>query len=269
MPTFLIDGGYFVGRFQKHNYTKGNRKNMNWWLTHYNQGNCDESTMIDNCNRIFRYDLTYIQMKMEEMGIVERVIVCYDGILGRRGRGKLYHDYKKNRSGIKAHKHKGIDVRDKIKRIGINPDQPRIGWESKYTIHKEADDLLAELAIQYSNEGEEVIVMSKDSDLYQVLNWNDNIKLHDFTKEITKEFIYEKCGVACNKYVDWKCLSGDSSDNIPGMPGIGASKAKKLINQFDVSEKIPNEYLIKDDIDYKDTILVYKKIIKLPFNYNQ
>ena len=68
--------------------------------------------------------------------------------------------------------------------------------------------------------------------------------------------------------MDWKCLSGDSSDNIPGMPGIGASKAKKLINQFDVLEKIPNEYLIKDDIDYKEKIEVYKRIIKLPFNYN-
>ena len=90
MPTFLIDGGYFVGRFQKHNYTKGNRKNMNWWVNHHKQGNCNESAMIDNCNRIFRYDLTYIQMKMEEMGIIDRVIVCYDGILGRRGRGKLY-----------------------------------------------------------------------------------------------------------------------------------------------------------------------------------
>jgi 5'-3' exonuclease len=269
MTTFLIDGGYFVGRFQKHNYSKGNRKNMNWWITEYKSGNCEEGEMIENCNRIFGYDLTYIQMKMEEMGQLDRVIVCYDGIFGRRGRGKLYHDYKKNRAGIKAHKHKGIDVRDKIRRFGINPDSLRIGWDSQYAINKEADDLLAELALKYSRQGEEVIVMSKDSDLYQILSWSNNIKLHDFTKEITKEDVFEKCGISCEKYVDWKSLSGDSSDNIPGMMGIGASKAKKLIDEFNKLENIPDDYFIKDNIDYKEKIEVYKRIIKLPFNYNQ
>jgi|TARA_B100001564_G_scaffold359612_1_gene382073 5'-3' exonuclease len=268
MAVFLIDGGYFVGRFQKHNYTKKNRKNMNWWKSQYNLGRCSESEMLENCKRIFDYDITYLHMKMEEMGIVDKVIICYDGIFGRRGRGKIYKDYKRNRAGINATKHKGIDVRKKISSIGINPNSMRFGWESEYHIDKEADDLLAELAIQYSEEGYEVVVMSKDSDLYQITSWNENIKLHDFTKEITKNIVLDKTGVSSDKYVDWKSLSGDSSDNIPGMIGIGPAKAKKIINEFNKLENIPDEYFVKDEVDYKKVILDYKSIIELPFNYN-
>jgi DNA polymerase-1 len=207
-------------------------------------------------------------MKMEDMGIIDRVIICYDGIFGRRARGKLYKNYKRNRAGINATKHKGIDVRNKINNIGINANSMRFGWESEYHIDKEADDILAELAIQYSKEGQEVVVMSKDSDLYQILSWSENIKLHDFTKEITKEIVFDKLGVSCDNYVDWKSLSGDSSDNIPGMSGIGPAKAKKIIAEYTQIENIPDEYFIKEDIDYKQAIIDYKKIIKLPFIYN-
>jgi 5'-3' exonuclease len=63
-------------------------------------------------------------------------------------------------------------------------------------------------------------------------------------------------------------LSGDSSDNIPGMSGIGPAKAKKIIAEYTQIENIPDEYFIKEDIDYKQAIIDYKKIIKLPFIYN-
>jgi 5'-3' exonuclease len=268
MATFLIDGGYFVGRFQKHNYSKNRRKNMNWWMDNFKSGNCSKEEMLENCKRIFEYDLTYLHMKMEDMGEMDKVIVCYDGIFGRRGRGKIYKDYKRNRAGINARKHKGLDVRDKIRNIGINPDSLRLNWESKYEADKEADDLLAELSIRHLRRGEKVVVMSKDSDLYQILNWHENIRLHDFTKEITKEMVYEKTGLPCENYVDWKSLSGDSSDNIPGMNGIGPAKAKKIIEEYGELDNIPDEYFIKDEINYRDKILDYKKIITLPFKGN-
>ena len=98
MLTFLIDGGYFVGRFEKHNYSKSNRKNMNWWVKNYESGNCSKEEMLENCKRIFNYDTTYLQMKMEELGEIEKVIVCYDGIFGRRSRGKIYKNYKVHNS---------------------------------------------------------------------------------------------------------------------------------------------------------------------------
>ena len=51
-------------------------------------------------------------------------------------------------------------------------------------------------------------------------------------------------------------------------PGIGPAKAKKIINEFNKLENIPDEYFVKDEVDYKKVILDYKSIIELPFNYN-
>ena len=269
MPIFLIDGGYFVGRFEKHNYSKGNRKNMNWWNQSFKSGKCNKIEMLDNCKRIFNYDITYLEMKMKEIGEIEKVIVCYDGIFGRRGRGKIFKDYKRNRGGIKATKHKGIDVRDKIKRLGIDPDHIKEGWDSEYIIYKEADDLLAELALREAENGNEVVVMSKDSDLLQVLEWGDSIRLHNMTTELTEQYILDRYGIDSSNYVDWKSLSGDKSDNISGVPGIGPSTAKKLIIKHKTLENIPHKYFIKEDIDYREQIYDYKKIIKLPFIYPQ
>ena len=50
---------------------------MNWWKSQYNLGRCSESEMLENCKRIFDYDITYLHMKMEEMGIEKAELWWY------------------------------------------------------------------------------------------------------------------------------------------------------------------------------------------------
>ena len=85
----------------------------------------------------------------------------------------------------------------------------------------ECDDVLAALATQ-RHRGDEVVVVSSDTDFYQLLQQHDNLKLYNPVK---KQFIdppeYD--------YVTWKALRGDSSDNIEGFRGVGDKRAKKLV----------------------------------------
>ena len=89
----------------------------------------------------------------------------------------------------------------------------------------ECDDVIANLAKHYvKGKGAEVIVVSGDSDFIQLFDTLDDEKLKIF-HPIKKKFI-EKPGY---NYLDWKSLKGDTSDNIPGIKGVGDKTATKLI----------------------------------------
>ena len=243
MSIFIIDGGYFVGRFQKHWKVKSG-KNIKWWEDRHKAGEVSYNEYKENAKRIIGYDLTYIEMKMEQMGEIDKVYICYDGIYGRRPRGKLYKGYKRQRSGINPRKHKGIDVRERIKRCSHAPMRLNGHWEGLYDEWKEADDIMAERLQALAANGKDVVVMSKDSDMLQFLSWEGAIRLHDFTNEITAQDVKAKHGIWPQEYVDWKTLSGDTADNIPGLPSVGGATARKLLKQYGCLENIPDERFI-------------------------
>tara|TARA_B100001939_G_scaffold315853_1_gene301378 strand:- start:12512 stop:15289 length:2778 start_codon:yes stop_codon:yes gene_type:complete len=96
----------------------------------------------------------------------------------------------------------------------------------------EADDIIATYATEAAKQGFEVSIVSSDKDLMQLVN--DRISLFDSMKnrEIGVEEVIEKFGVAPEKVVDIQALAGDSSDNVPGIPGIGVKTAAQLINEY-------------------------------------
>lgn len=97
----------------------------------------------------------------------------------------------------------------------------------------EADDILATLAKEGEKNGFDVFVMSPDKDLLQIVT--DNIRIIRPIKGDTvfdRKKVREKYGVEPEKLVDIAALGGDSSDNIPGVPGIGEKTAAKLVKQF-------------------------------------
>lgn len=97
----------------------------------------------------------------------------------------------------------------------------------------ETDDVIAAYAIKYGKENE-VIISSFDSDYFQLIN--ENVKVVRYRGKCTllcdKSYIMEKCGVEPELYLDWKCLVGDTSDNIKGIRGVGPKTAAKLINTY-------------------------------------
>lgn len=102
----------------------------------------------------------------------------------------------------------------------------------------EADDIIATIAKRASKEDYEVIIVSSDKDLMQLVN--DKVFMYDAMKnKIIKEAeVKEKFQVSPNKVLDILALMGDASDNIPGVKGIGPKTAVELINQFGSLENI-------------------------------
>lgn len=96
----------------------------------------------------------------------------------------------------------------------------------------EADDLIASYAKAAHAQGMEVVVVSSDKDLMQLVQ--DGISLLDPMKQkpIGREQVIEKFGVPPEKVVDAQALIGDASDNVPGVPGIGPKTAAELIGTY-------------------------------------
>ena len=102
----------------------------------------------------------------------------------------------------------------------------------------EADDLIATYAEQGLSKGYEVTVISADKDLMQLIR--PDVEFFDPMKDkfFTPEDVKEKFGVYPERVVDVQALAGDSTDNIPGVPGIGLKTAAELINTFGSLEEV-------------------------------
>ncbi len=96
----------------------------------------------------------------------------------------------------------------------------------------EADDIIATYAKQAQAQGIDVTIVSSDKDLMQLIG--DGIHMYDAMKQkqIGEAEVKEKFGVTPDKVLDVLSLIGDSSDNVPGVPGIGPKTAAELINHF-------------------------------------
>ncbi|EJF85410.1 DNA polymerase I [Bartonella rattimassiliensis] len=96
----------------------------------------------------------------------------------------------------------------------------------------EADDLIATYAQLATNVGAKTTIISSDKDLMQLVN--THVSLYDGMKDkhIGISEVIEKWGVAPERMIDLQALIGDSTDNVPGIPGIGPKIAAQLLNQF-------------------------------------
>jgi len=101
----------------------------------------------------------------------------------------------------------------------------------------EADDVLATLARRAEREGYEVVILTSDRDTYQLLSDRIVVVTPD-ERRITPDYLRKKYGVGPEQWVDYRALTGDPSDNIPGVKGIGAKTAAKLLAQWGSLDRI-------------------------------
>jgi DNA polymerase I len=138
----------------------------------------------------------------------------------------------------------------------------------------EADDVLASIVRAASGEYDEIIIVTGDKDMLQMVS--GRIKVLSSKKSITetvtydKEGVVEKMGVSPERVRDLLALMGDSSDNIPGVPGIGPKTAVKLIKEFGSLEDIyKNIGIIKNNkvqnilLENKDAAFISKELTTL------
>ena len=135
----------------------------------------------------------------------------------------------------------------------------------------EADDLIATYARQAADAGAKVRIISSDKDLMQLVE-DGRIHLHDPMKQrdIGPAEVIEKFGVPPEKVIDVQALMGDSTDNVPGAPGIGQKTAAELIGVYgDIETLIARAEEIKQPkrretiINHADKIRISKELVTL------
>ena len=134
----------------------------------------------------------------------------------------------------------------------------------------EADDLIATYVDKILEKGAKVTIVSSDKDLMQL--YKKDVRIFDPMKNkfVSEEDIIKKFGVDANKVIDVQSLAGDSSDNVPGVPGIGVKTAAELINKYGTLEKLLKfAHEIKQNkrretlIENKEKALISKKLVTL------
>jgi protein Xni len=98
--------------------------------------------------------------------------------------------------------------------------------------HYEADDVIATLAKRLSDNNAKVTILSTDKNFLQLLDNNVKVFDHFNEREYTKEWVLEKYGVGHSQLTDYWALTGDSTNNIKGVPKIGPKTAQKLISSY-------------------------------------
>ncbi|MEM1088628.1 MAG: 5'-3' exonuclease H3TH domain-containing protein, partial [Pseudomonadota bacterium] len=177
-------------------------------------------------------------------------------------RNDLYPDYKANRSEPPE---------------DLRPQFPLVR-EAAIAFHThalemegyEADDLIATYARQAEAKGARVTIVSSDKDLMQLVT--DKIGMLDTMKNKTvgPDDVVEKFGVTPDKMIDLQALTGDSTDNIPGAPGIGPKTAATLLDTFGtVEDVLERAGEIKQNkrretlIEHADAVRISKTLVTL------
>jgi len=151
-------------------------------------------------------------------------LACILDHSGKTFRNDLYDQYKANRPPAPEDLVPQFPIiREAVKAFGV----PSIEMP-----HYEADDLIATYARQAEALGARVTIVSSDKDLMQLVS--DKITMFDAMKNrhIDADGVMDKFGVGPDRVIDIQALAGDSSDNVPGVPGIGVKTAALLINEY-------------------------------------
>ena len=177
-------------------------------------------------------------------------------------RNEIYSDYKANRAEAPDDLAPQFEY---IRKSVLAFNLPSVDL-----LNYEADDLIATYVDQILKAGAKVTIVSSDKDLMQL--YKKDVRIFDPMKNkfINEEDVFKKFGVDASKVIDVQALAGDSSDNVPGVPGIGVKTAAELINKYGTLDKLlKSTHEIKQNkrretlIENKDKALISKELVTL------
>ena len=191
----------------------------------------------------------------------DHIVFCYD----RKEpsfRKDLYTEYKANRTDMPEDLQVQMPYLKKVASLFGIMDLEVPGYE--------ADDLIGTIAKMAEKENYDVFIVSGDKDFCQLIS--PNVFLYDTMKDVIFDagLVKEKHGVGPEHFIDYLALTGDTSDNIPGVAGIGPKGAQKLIEQFGTVEgiyekinEVASDGVRKKLIDSKENALISKKLVTI------
>lgn len=165
-----------------------------------------------------------------------------------RRRLALYPEYKAGRKPPPADFYEQIPVLHEL--------LDAFGWPLYELDDYEADDIMGTLGVQAAKQDIETLLVTSDMDMLQLVD--PHVKVFALKKGLTNIELYSpesfeaKYGIRVDQFLDLKSLKGDSSDNIPGVPGIGEKGALDLLKQFETLDNVyDNLPLLKDSMRKK------------------
>jgi protein Xni len=174
------------------------------------------------------------------------IVAVFDHHLQDRGwRASLLPQYKENRKPMPEALQKGLE--------SIQEAWWDLGIDSLLSEGDEADDLVATLAVKVSQRGETVTIISTDKGYCQLLAPTLQIRDYFQHRWLDADFVEREFGVQPNQLADYWGLTGVSSSQVTGIPGIGPKAAKEILNQFKTieeafsSENLADKYRKKFD----------------------
>ena len=178
------------------------------------------------------YGFANVLLRLLEQERPEYLAVAFD--TGKTFRNELFPEYKATRAKMPD------DLRPQIERIRQMIDTfnlPRLEKEGV-----EADDVLGSIARQATEMGLAVKIITGDRDLLQLVNDRVSVVLSGSKLADSKGFspaeVKESLGVMPDQVVDYKALVGDTSDNIPGVSGVGPKTAINLLETYETLDNI-------------------------------
>jgi len=211
------------------------------------------------CNMLFK--LLEDSKSKENLERPTHFVVIFDSAR-KNFRNEIYSDYKANRSDAPDDLIPQFDF--------IRKSVSAFNLPSVELLNYEADDLIATYVDQIVEKGAKATVVSSDKDLMQL--YKKNVRIYDPMKNkfINEDDVKSKFGVIPSKIVDVQSLAGDSSDNVPGVPGIGVKTAAELINKYgnlekllERAEEIKQNKRRQTILENKDKALISKKLVTL------
>ncbi len=171
----------------------------------------------------------------------QMAVCCFDAG-AKTFRNDLYPDYKANR---------GAPPEELIPQFDLCRElTARMGFPVAMTPGFEADDLIASLTTQLRGQGHEVVIVSGDKDLAQLLE--PGVRIYNLAKDDWWDAagVPNRMGVKASQVIDYLALKGDAVDNIPGVKGVGPKAAAALLAEFE------DLAAIYDDLDRVETLPV-------------
>src|SRR5690606_19576085 len=171
------------------------------------------------------YGFTRMLIKLLGDHHPDGLVVAWD-VSRKSFRTEQYAEYKAQREAAPDHFRSQLPLIDEVLESLRIPQVRLEGFE--------ADDLIATLARQAVADGWDVLIVTGDRDAFQLID--DNIKVVYTRRGITDtiladaDYVNERYGIEPAQYVEYAALRGDTSDNLPGGPGVGDKTASKLLN---------------------------------------
>ncbi len=189
-------------------------------------------------------------------------LLCAMDSEGPGVRADWYEEYKANRSEMPEEMVPQIPMLTEIIEGFRIPFVGYPGWE--------ADDVIATITRQAEAAGMDVVLVSSDKDLRQLLS--DHVRMYNCRKGefFDSQKLKETWSIRPDQVIDFQSLVGDSVDNIPGVPLVGPKKAAALIEQFgDLdnvlanAEKAPGKKLRENLVNFADQARISRKLVTL------